>query len=238
MTQFEPEEEPIGLPVRNWKKVKPARDTVKTKTVRRKIKRTMLLITVGLAIATSATLYGVQRVGNFYDKYTTELQSPILLQSPIKVEERAKATAEIQAGNETDDNNDQNAGSVSQRPAQEPKPATPKQQSSIAKTAEAKEPTGDVQTLAKAKVVAKWGESQWPAMVYMLDHESGSDPYAKNPTSGACGIPQALPCSKLLNVCKTLSNVGCQLDWMINYIESRYKTPSQAMAFHKINNWY
>ena len=79
---------------------------------------------------------------------------------------------------------------------------------------------------------------EWSAMLYILDHESGSDPYAVNKKSGACGIPQALPCSKLLNVIGSLDNVDGQLDWMISYVAGRYKTPTQAMAFHKIHHWY
>lgn len=90
----------------------------------------------------------------------------------------------------------------------------------------------------KAKVVAKWGESEWSAMHYILDHESGSDPYAVNKKSGACGIPQAYPCSKLLNVIGSLDNVEGQLDWMINYIANRYETPTKAMQFHQKYNWY
>lgn len=88
------------------------------------------------------------------------------------------------------------------------------------------------------KVIARWSEAEWPAMHYILDHESGSDPYVVNPTSGACGIPQALPCSKLLNVIGSLDNVDGQLDWMVNYVANRYQTPTGAMAFHLSHNWY
>jgi hypothetical protein len=100
------------------------------------------------------------------------------------------------------------------------------------------EANGDIQILAKEKVTVKWSESEWPAFHYILDHESGSNPYAVNKTSGACGIPQALPCSKLLNVIGSLDNISGQLDWMINYIASRYGTPTKAMQFHQTHNWY
>lgn len=88
------------------------------------------------------------------------------------------------------------------------------------------------------KVIAKWREAEWPAMHYILDHESGSNPYSVNKTSGACGIPQALPCSKLLKVIGSLDNIEGQLDWMINYVAARYGTPSKAMSFHLAHNWY
>lgn len=100
------------------------------------------------------------------------------------------------------------------------------------------EANGDIQLMMKAKVVAKWGEEYWPAMHYILDHESGSDPYVVNKTSGACGIPQALPCSKLLNVVGSLDNIDGQLDWMIDYVAKRYSNPINAMEFWQSHHWY
>lgn len=100
------------------------------------------------------------------------------------------------------------------------------------------EANGDIQISMKAKVIAKWGEDQWPAMKYILDHESGGNPQAINKSSGACGLPQALPCSKLLNVIGSLDNVDGQLDWMVNYIAQRYSTPTNAETFHQSHGWY
>ena len=101
-----------------------------------------------------------------------------------------------------------------------------------------KEANGDIQVSMKAKVVAKWGEEYWPAMHYILDHESGSNPHAVNKKSGACGIPQALPCNKLLKVVGSLDNVEGQLDWIVNYVANRYGDPVKAQAFHEVHNWY
>jgi outer membrane biosynthesis protein TonB len=129
------------------------------------------------------------------------------------------------------------------QPSPAPKPkAPPKAVQVLPKSEPAKpklkEPSGNIQVSMKAKVVAKWGEDEWPAMHYILDHESGSNPYAVNPRSGACGIPQALPCSKLLKVIGSLDNVDGQLDWMVGYVASRYGTPTKARAFHLTHNWY
>lgn len=88
------------------------------------------------------------------------------------------------------------------------------------------------------KVVAKWSADQWPAMEYVMNKETSGDPKAINKSSGACGIPQSLPCSKMLKVIGSLDNVNGQLDWMVNYIASRYDNPKGAEKFHKINNWY
>lgn len=83
--------------------------------------------------------------------------------------------------------------------------------------------------------VNHFGEHEWGAMQILIGKESGLNPYAINPTSGACGMFQALPCSKL--PCE-LSDVACQVNWGMNYIKNRYGTPSNALDFHKRNNWY
>jgi TolA-binding protein len=64
----------------------------------------------------------------------------------------------------------------------------------------------------------------------LIAKESGCRPNAVNPTSGACGIPQAYPCSKL--PC-TLTDPVCQLKWMQNYVSDRYGSWDNALAF-----WY
>lgn len=87
------------------------------------------------------------------------------------------------------------------------------------------------------EVTITWfGEEQWESMRVLVTKESGFNPFARNPTSGACGIFQALPCRKL--PCPDLADVKCQADWGANYIRARYGTPSNALQFHLRNNWY
>lgn len=57
--------------------------------------------------------------------------------------------------------------------------------------------------------------------------ESGFNPYAQNGASGACGLPQAMPCSKMN--CE-LGDVDCQVEWMASYIERRYGNPTNALT--------
>ena len=63
----------------------------------------------------------------------------------------------------------------------------------------------------------------------LIINESGCRTGAINPQSGACGIPQAYPCSKL--PC-TLNADGavCQLKWMDNYVKGRYGTWDGALS--------
>lgn len=66
----------------------------------------------------------------------------------------------------------------------------------------------------------------------LINNESGCRWWAVNPTSGACGIPQAYPCSKL--PCPlTEAGAVCQLKWMKAYVAERYGTWEKALSF-----WY
>ncbi len=65
--------------------------------------------------------------------------------------------------------------------------------------------------------------------------ESGCNPAVFNPTSGAGGIPQALPFSKM--GCSTSEPV-CQIQWMQRYVDARYNGFANAYAFWQANNWY
>ena len=66
------------------------------------------------------------------------------------------------------------------------------------------------------------------AALQLIKNESGCNPGAVNPSSGACGIPQALPCSKL--PC-SLSDPVCQLRWMDAYVKERYNNWEGALSF-------
>ncbi len=72
---------------------------------------------------------------------------------------------------------------------------------------------------------------------WIIQHESGGNPYAMN-ASGACGLGQSLPCSKVLNACGSLDNVGCQIEWVRNYCVSRYGSTANAKSFWVANRWY
>ncbi len=97
------------------------------------------------------------------------------------------------------------------------------------------EVNSQVKEIAKAKIDAKWGDNQWPAFNEVVNRESGWKVGIKNSSSGACGLGQALPCSKLGDA---YGSVNGELDWMINYIAGRYDTPSKALAFHDSHGWY
>lgn len=84
---------------------------------------------------------------------------------------------------------------------------------------------------------AQAGITSTPATRALIGGESGCRPNAVNPSSGACGIPQALPCSKM--PC-TLQDPVCQLRWMNQYVAARYGSWDNAYAtwLSRSPHWY
>ncbi len=82
-----------------------------------------------------------------------------------------------------------------------------------------------------------WGGGQWRALKELWNRESGWDNNARNPSSGAYGIPQALPATKMPRAAQR-GNAASQIRWGLNYIKGRYGTPRRALAWHNSHNWY
>ena len=74
-----------------------------------------------------------------------------------------------------------------------------------------------------------------PNMAYIYQHESGCNTASINASSGACGLGQALPCSKL--PC-TLSDWDCQNSFFVTYAIERYGSTGAAAAFWSSHAWW
>lgn len=84
-----------------------------------------------------------------------------------------------------------------------------------------------------------WSEYDYQCLVKIVNHESSWNPNAVNKSSGACGLAQALPCSKMASAGTDYrTNYKTQLKWLIGYIKGRYKTPSKAWSFWQKHHWY
>lgn len=85
-----------------------------------------------------------------------------------------------------------------------------------------------------------WAGNEWASLHELWMRESGWNNTARNPSSGAFGIPQALPESKLPSAGQASggASASAQIGWGLNYIKNRYGTPSAALAFHNSHNWY
>ena len=100
---------------------------------------------------------------------------------------------------------------------------------------------GSAQAIAKAMLEARgWGDDQFSCLVTMWNHESGWRVNAANAGSGAYGIPQALPGSKMASAgADWQTNPTTQIKWGLGYIASRYGTPCGAWAQWQANGgWY
>ena len=90
----------------------------------------------------------------------------------------------------------------------------------------------DPRSLAKPLVAAQgWGDSEYQCLVLLWNRESQWNPYAENASSGAYGIPQSLPGSKMASAgADWRTNPITQINWGIGYIKGRYGTPCSAWA--------
>lgn len=84
-----------------------------------------------------------------------------------------------------------------------------------------------------------WDASQMTCLDTLWNKESEWLTSATNASSGAYGIPQALPGTKLAAAGGDWqTNYRTQVNWGLTYIESRYGSPCSALNFHYANNWY
>lgn len=80
-----------------------------------------------------------------------------------------------------------------------------------------------------------WSNTEWDALEFIVTKESSWNYLAVNKSSGACGLFQALPCSKMGN---PWNSIEVQTNFGLNYIKARYKTPTGAKNFWLKNKWY
>lgn len=84
-----------------------------------------------------------------------------------------------------------------------------------------------------------WGPGEMTALNTLWEKESNWKTTAMNASSGAYGIVQSLPASKMATVGPDWeTNYQTQIKWGLNYIKERYGSPSAALGFHLANNWY
>ena len=84
-----------------------------------------------------------------------------------------------------------------------------------------------------------WGDSEFSCLDSLWTRESGWNYQAENAASGAYGIPQALPGSKMSEVADDwATNPSVQITWGLNYISGRYGTPCSAWAHSEAVGWY
>ena len=99
---------------------------------------------------------------------------------------------------------------------------------------------GTAKAIAFDMVTARgWGQSEYDCLVALWQKESGWNVYAHNASSGAYGIPQSLPGSKMASVADDwATNPATQITWGLGYIQGRYGTPCGAYNASQAKGWY
>lgn len=100
--------------------------------------------------------------------------------------------------------------------------------------------SGDARSIARSMLASYgWGDDQWGCLDSLWMRESGWNHTAMNPSSGAYGIPQSLPGSKMASVgADWQTNPATQIQWGLGYISGRYGTPCGAWAHSESVGWY
>lgn len=146
-------------------------------------------------------------------------------------------------------------------PEPEPAPAPepePREDETVARSAEREAPPAPVEEVAEPAPApapppppppsvggtkADWmraagiPESEWGYVDYIVSRESGWNPNAVNPSSGACGLAQSLPCGKS-EVYGAWNDPVASLKWQYDYVRERYGGYSGAAAHSRAYGWY
>ncbi|MET9803440.1 transglycosylase SLT domain-containing protein [Streptomyces sp. NPDC006368] len=93
----------------------------------------------------------------------------------------------------------------------------------------------EVQAMARQMIPG----DQFQCFSNIVDHESDWNYRAQNPSSGAYGLVQALPGSKMASAgADWQTNPATQIKWGLNYMNDRYGSPCGAWNFWQANHWY
>ncbi len=120
-----------------------------------------------------------------------------------------------------------------------PKPAATARSGGAAPHAGIPDP-GTAQAIAYQMLQARgMGDDQFSCLVALWNRESHWNVYAGNPSTGAYGIPQALPGSKMASAgADWADNPATQITWGLGYITGRYGDPCGAWAHSQSSGWY
>jgi hypothetical protein len=111
---------------------------------------------------------------------------------------------------------------------------------STAAAARAATPAGSPQQIAQGMLGSYgWSSSQFSCLQPLWNAESGWNVSAANTSSGAYGIPQALPGSKMASAgADWQTNAATQIRWGLGYIRSVYGSPCGAWSHEQAYGWY
>ncbi|WP_205683934.1 hypothetical protein [Cryobacterium aureum] len=179
-----------------------------------------------VAALSHVTLLAPERIFELVDVTTTEtanVQASTTEVDRVAAEQAAIAQADAAA-----------AAAEAEAAADAAVPATPARPSAPADPSAA-------QQIARQLMASQygWGDDQFGCLVSLWDKESGWNVNAYNASSGATGIPQALPGNKMATAgADWQTNPATQITWGLGYIASRYSTPCDAWDKSEASGWY
>jgi hypothetical protein len=108
-----------------------------------------------------------------------------------------------------------------------------------AETAVTHEPPGTPQRIAELMLAQYGWAGQFSCLSALWAQESSWNVYAQNPSSGAYGIPQALPGSKMASAgADWQADAAIQISWGLGYIRASYGSPCAAWYHEEAAGWY
>ncbi|GAA1917967.1 hypothetical protein GCM10009716_28620 [Streptomyces sodiiphilus] len=106
----------------------------------------------------------------------------------------------------------------------------------VSGSAQAATPAGSAKEIAREIV---GDDAQFQCFANIIERESNWDHTATNPSSGAYGLVQALPATKMESAGSDWkTNPATQIKWGLNYMNERYGSPCDAWKFWQDNHWY
>ena len=180
---------------------------------------------------------------------STQDQKSQPAQKPAQTQSQAEGNSSSSSRTSSQSSQTSSSSASPATPAQTPQPAqttpsTTSQSSSQVSPADSSSELSGELTPAEAQTFAAgvaedqygWGSTQFSCLVELWNRESGWMWDAENVYSGAYGIAQALPPSKMGTGWEY--NAKVQIDWGLSYILERYTTPCGAWNHEITYGWY
>jgi hypothetical protein len=125
---------------------------------------------------------------------------------------------------------------AARRAAERARKAEQRRQAAASRTAT----SGAPQQIAMAMLPGYgWSSSEFSCLNSLWEQESGWNPAAYNSASGAYGIPQAVPGSKMASAgADWQTSAATQIRWGLGYIKARYGSPCAAWSQESSAGWY
>ena len=193
-------------------------------------------------VAADATLLAEIPAGTNAQLHTASLTQQAESQSSAATADALRAAQEAARLQAAEDAHERRAAEIeAQRQAEEEARQAALEAQNASAGASTSFPTQASYTRAEVQAMARQivGADQFQCFSNIVDHESGWDYTATNPSSGAYGLVQALPGSKMASAgADWQTNPATQIRWGLNYMNDRYGSPCGAWDFWQANGWY